>query len=183
VPIGRNFKRGLDSGEIRLVETSGSSDISVTNIWNQEWWDASERASWELNSHATRLATGNHPEAILANPLNVGVVSNDVDLPMEKRLLARFLYLNEKADPTKLTMAAEPMAKKMAMRGDHPAASMSTAKTAPRRNRARAQTIRKKAYRRHWGRLLERAVSAKAQRALRKKLNIPFRQLKRLLKN
>ncbi len=101
VPIGYDVRRGLDSGEIGLVKTSGSSDASVTNIWNQKWWDASERASWKLNSHATRLATGNHPEAILANPLNVGFVSDALDLPMEKRRLSRFLYLNEKTNPAK----------------------------------------------------------------------------------
>ncbi len=100
VPMGRDVRRGLDSREIRFAKTSGSSDVSVTNIWNQEWWDASERASWKLNSHATRTATGSHPEAILANSLNVGFVSDDVDLPMEKRRLSRFLYLNEKTDPT-----------------------------------------------------------------------------------
>jgi len=100
VPLGRDFERGLDSGEIGLVETSGSSDVSVTNIWNQEWWDASERASWQLNAQASRVATGNHPEAILASPLSVGFASDDVDLPMERRRLSRFLYLNEKTDPT-----------------------------------------------------------------------------------
>lgn len=101
VPKGRDIQHGLDSGEIEFVKTSGSSDISVTNIWNQNWWDASERASWKLNLHAARIATGNHPEAILANPLNVGFVSDSLDLPMEKRRLSRFLYLNEKSDPVK----------------------------------------------------------------------------------
>ncbi len=99
VPAGRDVRRGLESGEIALASTSGSSDISVTNIWNQEWWDASERASWKLNSYASAIATGDHPEAILANPLNVGFVSDMVDLPMEKRRLSRFLYLNEKTNP------------------------------------------------------------------------------------
>lgn len=99
VPAGRDLKGGLASGEIEFVETSGTIDLRVTNIWNQKWWDASERASWKLNSHAGRLATGCHREAILANPRNVGFISNDGDLPMEKRRLSRFLYLNEKTDP------------------------------------------------------------------------------------
>jgi phenylacetate-coenzyme A ligase PaaK-like adenylate-forming protein len=101
VPKGRDVQHGLDSGEIRLVKTSGSSDISVTNIWNQQWWDASERASWKLNLHSARVATGNHPEAILVNSLNVGFVSDNLDLPMGKRRLSRFLYLNEKTNPVK----------------------------------------------------------------------------------
>ena len=99
VPPGKGIKQGLASGEIEFVKTSGTSDVSVTNIWNQKWWDESERLSWKLNSHAARPATGTHNEAILANPLNVGFISNDADLPMGKRRLARFLYLNEKTDP------------------------------------------------------------------------------------
>jgi phenylacetate-coenzyme A ligase PaaK-like adenylate-forming protein len=101
VPAGRDVEKGLSSGEIQLVNTSGSSDaIRVTNIWNQTWWDASERASWKLNSHTMRLATGSHPEAILVNARNVGIISDDADLPFEKRRVARFLYLNEKTNPT-----------------------------------------------------------------------------------
>jgi phenylacetate-CoA ligase len=99
VPAGKDIERGIASGEIEFVKTSGTSDVSVTNIWHQRWWDESERLSWQLNSHAARLATGIHNEAILANPINVGFISNDADLPMGKRRLARFLYLNEKSDP------------------------------------------------------------------------------------
>jgi phenylacetate-CoA ligase len=106
VPPGKDIKKGLASGEISFVQTSGSSDaVRVTNIWDQRWWDASERASWKLNAHAARLATGDHPEAILANVRNVGFISDDSDLPLEKRRLARFLYLNEKTDPSRWTPA------------------------------------------------------------------------------
>ena len=91
-----NIQKGLDSGEISFVNTSGTTDDKVTNIWNQKWWDASERASWKLNSYASRLATGEHAEAILVNPLNVGIASDTIDLPLEQRRLARFLYLSER---------------------------------------------------------------------------------------
>jgi phenylacetate-CoA ligase len=104
VPPDKDVEKGIERGEINFVKTSGSSDtFRVTNIWNQPWWDASERASWMLNSDAARLATGNHPEAILVNARNVGIVSDEADLPMEKRCLDRFLYLNEKTDPTAWT--------------------------------------------------------------------------------
>jgi phenylacetate-coenzyme A ligase PaaK-like adenylate-forming protein len=100
IPPGRDFHKGIAGGEIHEVSTSGTSDaVRVTNIWNQTWWDASERASWKLNSHTERLATGNQPEAILANARNVGIPSDEADLPFEKRRLARFLYLNEKTNP------------------------------------------------------------------------------------
>jgi phenylacetate-coenzyme A ligase PaaK-like adenylate-forming protein len=102
VPADKDIEAGLASGEIHFVNTSGSSSaFRVTNIWNQQWWDASERKSWQLNSHASEFATGDHPEAILANARNVGVISDEVDLPLEKRRLSRFLYLNEKTDPSK----------------------------------------------------------------------------------
>jgi phenylacetate-CoA ligase len=105
VPESRNIKAGLDGEEISLVTTSGTTDISVTNIWYQPWWDASEKASWKLNAHSAKLATGYHPEAILANPMNVGIVSDNVDLTMKERRLSRFLYLNEKSNPVAWTPA------------------------------------------------------------------------------
>jgi phenylacetate-coenzyme A ligase PaaK-like adenylate-forming protein len=105
LPPGRNINLGLAEKEIQLVETSGTTDDKVTNIWNQKWWDASERASWQLNSHARAIATGDHHEAILVNPRNVGFISDNEDLPMEKRRLSRYLYLNEKTDPTAWTPA------------------------------------------------------------------------------
>jgi phenylacetate-coenzyme A ligase PaaK-like adenylate-forming protein len=98
LPLDQDMSRGLADGEIELVQTSGTTDDKITNLWNQRWWDASERASWKLNANMARVATGDHPEAILVNPRNVGVISDAADLPMEKRRLARFLYLNEKTD-------------------------------------------------------------------------------------
>ena len=103
VPPDRDVKQALKDGEIDLAHTSGSSDISAVNIWNQKWWDASEHASWKLNSIAHNIATGTHPEAILANPLNVGMASDNGYLSMEERRLSRFLFLNEKTDPAQWT--------------------------------------------------------------------------------
>jgi phenylacetate-coenzyme A ligase PaaK-like adenylate-forming protein len=103
VPEGQDIKQALESGIVQAVSTSGSSDFAVTNIWNQEWWNASEQASWKLNSIAGKLATGDHPEAIMANPRNVGIISDDNELPMEKRRISRFLFLNEKTNPVAWT--------------------------------------------------------------------------------
>jgi phenylacetate-coenzyme A ligase PaaK-like adenylate-forming protein len=106
VPADKDIEAGLASGEIHFASTSGSSDaFRVTNIWNQQWWDASERASWQFNSHALQFATGEHPEAILANARNVGFISDAADLPFEKRRLSRFLYLNEKTNPSRWSAA------------------------------------------------------------------------------
>jgi phenylacetate-coenzyme A ligase PaaK-like adenylate-forming protein len=99
LPDGLNINRGLADGEIELVDTSGTTADRITNIWNQKWWDESERASWKFNSRFDRISYGRHREAILANPRNVGFESNDFNLSMEKRQLDRFLFLNEKTDP------------------------------------------------------------------------------------
>jgi phenylacetate-CoA ligase len=105
LPAGTDIDRAIASGEIEMVATSGTTDDKVTNIWNQQWWNASERASWKLNLFLNRAATGEHREAILVNPKNVGISSDEVDLTMEKRRLDRFLYLNEKTDPLSWTQA------------------------------------------------------------------------------
>lgn len=99
LPSNRDLDSGLANGEIELVKTSGTTGDRVTNVWNQKWWNASESASWELNSHAAEITTSDHREAILTSSLSVGYRSDDDDLPMEKRRLSRFLYLNEKSTP------------------------------------------------------------------------------------
>ena len=98
LPDGCDLNQGIARGEVSLVDTSGTTSDKITNIWNQKWWDASETSSWKLNSIMSQIATGNHREAILVNPKNVGIISDTADLPLEKRLLSRFLYLNEKTD-------------------------------------------------------------------------------------
>jgi len=67
LPYNCDINSGLASGEVEFVKTSGTTDERVTNIWNQKWWDASERASWKLNSYTAKIATGEHREAILAS--------------------------------------------------------------------------------------------------------------------
>jgi phenylacetate-CoA ligase len=96
---GRDLAAGLASKDIEFVKTSGTSGEQVTNIWHQQWWNNSEVASWKLNSNACAAAIGAPREAILASPLSVGFKSDRGDLPMEKRLLDRFLFLNDLADP------------------------------------------------------------------------------------
>jgi phenylacetate-coenzyme A ligase PaaK-like adenylate-forming protein len=92
-------KKDITNGEIQLVDSSGTIDDKITNIWNQTWWDEAERASWKYNAFINKIATGSHKEAILVNPKNVGIISDETDLHMEERRLGRFLYLNEKSDP------------------------------------------------------------------------------------
>lgn len=105
LPHDKDFNRAITSGEIQLVDSSGTIDDKITNIWNQTWWDASEKASWKYNTAMSKVVTGEHKEAILVNPKNVGIISDERELPMEKRSLGRFLFLNEKTDPLSWTPA------------------------------------------------------------------------------
>ncbi len=95
VPQGLNLDGALESGEVSYVSTSGTADESLTNIWNQPWWNGSEKASWSLNEHAARHLTGSHREAILASALSVGPRSKKRRIPQKRRILQRFLFLNE----------------------------------------------------------------------------------------
>ena len=98
LPVGIDLNQGIATGEVSLVDSSGTTNDKITNIWNQKWWDASEMSSWKLNSYMSQFATGSHREAILVNPKNVGIKSDSIDLTLEQRSFSRFLYLNEKTD-------------------------------------------------------------------------------------
>jgi phenylacetate-CoA ligase len=95
VPTGLDLEGAVARGEVSFVHTSGTADEALENIWNQQWWDASERASWKLNTIASRVATGTHREAILASALSVGPRSEGGPIDRERRMLGRFLFLNE----------------------------------------------------------------------------------------
>jgi phenylacetate-coenzyme A ligase PaaK-like adenylate-forming protein len=98
LPASRAIHEGVASGEIELVQTSGTTSERVTNAWHQPWWDASERASWMLNAHALAADLGAHREAILTSPRSTGFACEDGYLPAEQRTRGRFLYLTERTD-------------------------------------------------------------------------------------
>jgi phenylacetate-CoA ligase len=99
VPQGLDLDAALARNEISFVKTSGTADESLTNIWNQNWWNDSERASWLLNSHSAGICTGSHREAILASALSVGPRSEGAPIKREDRILRNYLFLNEYGSP------------------------------------------------------------------------------------
>lgn len=96
VPDGKSIKQGLDSDEIEYTFTSGTTGDKVINLWNLDWWHASEMASWQLNPSLRKL-TYPPKQATLASSLNVGI-SCEEDLPFGHRIMGNLLYLNEKAN-------------------------------------------------------------------------------------
>ena len=99
VPQGHDLEDALAKKEIEYVSTSGTTGEKITNVWNERWWDLSERASWRLNKHLAAAATGEHREAILTSAKSVGFLSDKNDLESHQRRFSRFLYLNEKSGP------------------------------------------------------------------------------------
>ncbi|MCL2122288.1 MAG: hypothetical protein FWH28_08590 [Clostridiales bacterium] len=94
VPGHRNLEEGLRNDDIEYTYTSGTTGERVINVWDQNWWNAAEAASWKLNAHLARLPYP-QKEAKLASSLNVGI-SCEEDLPMAHRMVGDKLYLNEK---------------------------------------------------------------------------------------
>ncbi len=94
-----DIDRGLASEEISFVSTSGTTDEQVTNIWNQTWWNASERASWKLNAATASLSYENHSEAILASALSVGKLNDEERIPRGERVTGHLVFLNECSTP------------------------------------------------------------------------------------
>ena len=96
VPYGTDVEQGLKDNQIEYTFTSGTTGDKVINLWNQDWWHASEMASWKLNSNLAKLSYLPR-QATLASSLNVGI-SCEEDLPMDHRIMGNLLYLNEKAN-------------------------------------------------------------------------------------
>jgi len=94
VPDWKDLDEGLRNEDVSFTFTSGTTSEKVVNIWDQDWWDRSEAASWRLNS---RMAELEYPpkQAKIASSLNVGINCEE-DLPMSHRILDNILYLNEK---------------------------------------------------------------------------------------
>jgi phenylacetate-coenzyme A ligase PaaK-like adenylate-forming protein len=100
IPTGMDIDAALKTGTIELVQTSGTTAEQVLNVWYQSWWDAAEAASWQYNVHTAALNLGKHREAILTSPMNTGILAKNGLLTMEERSCGRFLYLNEKINPS-----------------------------------------------------------------------------------
>jgi phenylacetate-CoA ligase len=100
---GCEREAGLREGIVEEVRTSGSTEDAVVVLWNQQWWNASERASWSLNAHTRAAGLGDHREAILSSPLCVGRDGGGEALSFEERVEQRFLFLNEERDPSRWT--------------------------------------------------------------------------------
>jgi phenylacetate-CoA ligase len=103
VPAGRDAKAELASGEIELVETSGSTSDRTRILWDRGWWLRQEERGVRTNAAASRAmdgAEGPYREAILTTPVCGVGACHAGDLSFDERSEAHRLFLNMRADPT-----------------------------------------------------------------------------------
>ncbi len=102
VPAGRDVKAELASGEIELVETSGSTADRTRILWDKGWWLRQEERAMRTNGHIARAMDGEsgpYREAILTTPVCGLGVCHTGDTTFEERVEDRFLFLNMRPDP------------------------------------------------------------------------------------
>ncbi len=103
VPVGRDAKAELASGEIELVETSGSTSDRLRILWDKGWWLRQEERGMRVNGQVARALDGSegpYKEAILTTPVCGLGSCHTGDLPFEERVDGRHLFLNMRPDPT-----------------------------------------------------------------------------------
>jgi phenylacetate-CoA ligase len=103
VPAGRDVRAELESGDLELVETSGSTEDRLNILWDRDWWLRQEERSMRTNPLVDRAmsgAFGPYKEAILTTPVCGGGVCHIGDLTYEERLDEHRIFLNMRADPT-----------------------------------------------------------------------------------
>jgi phenylacetate-CoA ligase len=107
VPKGRDAKAELASGELELVETSGSTEERLRILWDKGWWLAQEERGMRTNPVVDAAMQGgpgkgpaHYREAILTTPVCGMGTCHTGDLAFADRLDEHRLFLNMRPDPT-----------------------------------------------------------------------------------
>ncbi len=102
VPDGRDVRGELASGDIELVETSGSTAERTRILWDKGWWLRQEERGMRTNETVDRaMADGDrYREAILTTPVCGLGVCHAGEMSFEERLDEHRLFLNSRANPT-----------------------------------------------------------------------------------
>jgi phenylacetate-CoA ligase len=103
VAPGVDVKAALASGEIELVETSGSTADRLRILWDKDWWLRQEDRAMRIHpvvAAAHEGKAGPYREAILTTPVCGIATCHAGDLTFEERSDAHRLFLNMRPDPT-----------------------------------------------------------------------------------
>src|ERR1700733_321706 len=101
-PAGRGARAELESGDIELVETSGSTAERTRILWDKGWWLKQEERGMRTNPVVDRAMANaaRYHEAILTTPVCGLGSCHTGDLTFEERVDEHRLFLNSRADPT-----------------------------------------------------------------------------------
>jgi phenylacetate-CoA ligase len=103
VPASVDLKAALASGDIELVETSGSTTDRLRILWDKGWWLRQEDRAMRVNETVARAqagVNGAYKETILTTPV-CGIATCHVgDLTLAERTDEHRLFLNMRPDPT-----------------------------------------------------------------------------------
>ena len=83
-----------------MVSTSGTAGERVSIVWNQAWWDRSEREAARLHPVLDRIFSHLHREAVLTTPVCAGNMCHIGEAQMQERTVGNLLFLNQSPDPT-----------------------------------------------------------------------------------
>ncbi len=102
VPEGRDLRADLASGDVELVETSGSTAERTRVLWDKGWWLHQEERGMRTNPSVDRAMadTARYREAILTTPVCGLGACHSGDMTFEERKEDHRLFLNLRADPT-----------------------------------------------------------------------------------
>jgi phenylacetate-CoA ligase len=102
VPDGRDLRAELASGDVELVETSGSTAERTRVLWDKGWWLAQEERGMRTNATVDRAMADavRYREAILTTPVCGLGSCHSGEMSFEERLEDHRLFLNSRADPT-----------------------------------------------------------------------------------
>jgi phenylacetate-coenzyme A ligase PaaK-like adenylate-forming protein len=103
VPASVDLKAALASGDIELVETSGSTQERLRILWDKGWWIRQEDRAMRTNAVVARAHAGDqgpYRETILTTPVCGLATCHVGDLPLADRIDEHRLFLNMRPDPT-----------------------------------------------------------------------------------
>ena len=102
VPTGRDVKAELASGDIELIETSGSTGDRTRVLWDKGWWLRQEERGVRTNPLVARAMDGDrgpYREAVLTTPVCGLGTCHTGDSTYEERVDGRYVFLNMRPDP------------------------------------------------------------------------------------
>jgi phenylacetate-coenzyme A ligase PaaK-like adenylate-forming protein len=108
VPPNRDVRAELESGQLELVETSGSTGDRLRILWDRGWWPRQEARAMRTNPEIAAAmdgALGPYRESVLTTPACSLDTCHVGDLPYEDRKDETHLFLNTRTDPFYWTAA------------------------------------------------------------------------------